>query len=286
MESHHQIREHLEATCSYVDGIFRFNSSNITQQREVEIRDAGALRAPEGIDAILREVSGHHSIEVMKREIRRFVDSIPCGGVILDVGAGWGWQWIGISTYRPDLLVCMLDFSEQSLLTAKKVLRNESPKSILYINGSAEDLKFEDESINGYWSVQTLQHVDDFNKAISEAYRVLIGGSPFASYSLNIQPIIRFLYKKLGRRYVIDGEYAEGINLSRASSHQLAFIKHVFGPQVYARFTEVLFSPEVFFKFPGRHNSVVGKIDNLLSGNSMLARSFARQCSFHAVKKI
>ena len=284
MESQHQIREHLSATSSCVDGIYRFNSSNMAQQREIEIRDSGALSAPEGIDAILRKVSDHHSVEVMKREIRRFVDSIPCGGVILDVGAGWGWQWIGMSAYRPDLLVCMLDFSEQSLQTARKVLRNESPESILYINGSATDLKFKTESINGYWSVQTLQHVDDFNKAISEAHRVLISGSPFASYSLNTQPIIRFLYKKLGRRYVIDGEYAEGINLSRASSDQLAFIQHVFGPEVYARFTEVVFSPEIFLKFPGRHKSIIGKIDNLLSGNSMLARCFARQCSFHAVK--
>jgi SAM-dependent methyltransferase len=286
VENHDKFCEHLKAISSFVDGIYRINSSALTQQREVEIRDAEALKSPEGIEALLREVSGHHSIEVMKREIKKFIDSIPYGGIILDVGAGWGWQWVGISTYRPDLLLCFLDFSEQSLLTARKVLSNESSRSILYINGSATDLKFESESINGYWSVQTLQHVNDFNKAISEAHRVLIGGSPFASYSLNTQPIIRFLYRFLGRKYVIDGEYVEGINLSRASSGQRAYIEYIFGTEVDTRFTEVLFSPEILLKFPGRHKSIIGKIDNLLSGNSMLARSFARQCSFHTLKKI
>jgi ubiquinone/menaquinone biosynthesis C-methylase UbiE len=267
------------------DGIYDFHETSLSQHREVGIRDAGALSAPDDIDALMRLVSHHHSVEVMKCEIRKFIDSVPFGGIILDVGVGWGWHWLGLSVYRPDLLVCVLDFSLQSLVRAKKVLAKESPNSFVYVCGNALNLKFENESMSGYWSVQTLQHVDSFETAISEAHRVLVGGSQFVSYSLNTQPIVRSLYNVLGRSYVVNGEYSEGINLSRASTDQFAVVERIFGARVEARYSEILFSPEILLNFPGRQNSLLGKIDNLLTGNSVFSRNFARQCSFHATKK-
>ena len=148
------------------------------------------------------------------------------------------------------------------------MLNKESSSSFVYVCGNALNLKFESESINGYWSVQTLQHVDSFNSAISEAHRVLVHGSQFTSYSLNTQPSVRSLYNVLGRSYVVNGEFSEGINLSRASKDQLTMVQQIFGAPVEARYSEILFSPEILLNFPGRQNSFLGKIDNLLTGNS------------------
>jgi ubiquinone/menaquinone biosynthesis C-methylase UbiE len=284
MENHLKFRNHLRLISDENDEIYNFHERSLSQHREVEIRDAGALSAPDDIDALMRLVSHHHSVEVMKCEIRKFIDSVPFGGIILDVGVGWGWHWLGLSVYRPDLLVCVLDFSLQSLVRAKKVLAKESSNSFIYVCGNALNLKFESESINGYWSVQTLQHVDSFETAITEAHRVLVDGSQFVSYSLNTQPVIRSLYNVLGRSYVINGEYSEGINLSRASTEQFAVVERVFGAPVEARYSEILFSPEILLNFPGRQKSLLGKIDNLLTGNSFFSRNFARQCSYHALK--
>jgi len=284
VENQHKFRDHLRSVSDLSDGIYRWQEQSSLQLREVEIRDTGALSAPDEIDALMRLVSRHHSVEVMKCEIYKFIDSVPYGGIILDVGAGWGWHWIGISNYRPDLLVCVLDFSIQSLLRAKNVLAKESPDSLIYVCGDAHDLKFESESINGYWSVQTLQHVGSFQTAIREAHRVLVHGSQFASYSLNTQPVVRYLYKVLGRSYVVNGEYSEGINLSRASTDQFIVVQQIFGTPVEVRYSEILFSPEILLNFSGRENSLFGKIDNLLTGNSSFSRNFARQCSYHALK--
>ena len=284
MENQHKFRDHLRSVSDLSDGIYRCQEQSLLQLREVEIRDTGALSAPDDIDGLMRLVSHHHSVEVMKCEIRKFIDSVPFGGIILDVGVGWGWHWLGISVYRPDLLVCVLDFSLQSLVRAKKLLTKESSNSFVYVCGNALNLKFESESIDGYWSVQTLQHVDSFETAISEAHRVLVDGSQFVSYSLNTQPVVRSLYNVLGRSYVVNGEYSEGINLSRASKDQLIVIQQIFGTPVEARYSEILFSPEILMDFPGRQNSLFGKIDNFLTGDSFVARNFARQCSYHALK--
>lgn len=267
-----------------LDGIWETSSYSVTQQRELERRDEIALAAPEVVEDLLQLISFHHSIEVMKHEHRLFVDSIPLGGVVLDVGAGWGWHWIGVSKYRPDLVVCILDMSRQNLLRAKHVLRDEVGGSFVYVCGDALNLKIDDQSIDGYWSVQTLQHVPSFIKAVSEAHRVLKDGGVFASYSLNTQPIFKFASKVLRRNYVVDGESSEGVHLRRASEGQRKSISSVFGAEVESRYTEVLFSPEIFINFPGRDGSFWGKLDIALSGRSRIARIFGRQCSFHTVK--
>lgn len=266
------------------DGIWETSSYSVTQQRELERRDEIALAAPEVVEDLLRLISFHHSIGVMKHEHRLFIDSIPFGGVVLDVGAGWGWHWIGLSKYRPDLVVCILDMSRQNLLRAKHVLRDEVGGSFVYVCGDALDLKILDQSIDGYWSVQTLQHVPSFVKAVSEANRVLKDGGVFASYSLNTQPILRFVSKVLRRNYVVDGEFFAGVHLRRASESQRKSISSVFGAEVESRYTEILFSPEIHVNFPGRDRSFWGKLDIALSGKSRIARIFGRQCSFHTVK--
>ncbi len=272
-------------TCSiYKDGIYVSKNFLLDQQNEILTRDKLALKALVDDANVLDIVSKHHSYEVMQYELRKFLDLIPPGGVLVDVGTGFGWHWTELSKYRPDLVLCLLDFSYASLSLARQLLQSKCGNQILFICGDALDLPFADGSIDGYWSVQTLQHVPSWQKAISEAHRVLNANSIFASYSLNHQKFVEWIYNKVNRRYVTDGEYVPGINIVRPNVYQHEIIRQYFGNLVEIRYSEVMYSPELMFTRPGCAGSMLGKIDRYLSGKSFIAESLGRQCSFHAVK--
>jgi ubiquinone/menaquinone biosynthesis C-methylase UbiE len=247
-------------------------------------RDKLAIEALVDNGNVLDIVSKHHSYEVMQYELRKFLDLLPLGGVLVDVGTGFGWHWIELSKHRPDLVLCLLDFSYASLSLAQQLLQGKCGNQILFICGDALDLPFADGSIDGYWSVQTLQHVSSWRKAISEAHRVLKAQSIFASYSLNHQKLIEWIYKRINKRYVTNGEYVSGINIVRSSDNQYEIVGQFFGNLVEVRYSEIIYSPELLFTRPGCAGSMLGKIDRYLSGKSFLAESLGRQCSFHAVK--
>lgn len=266
------------------DGIYVASDSLDVQSVELEIRDRIAKEAPRDFSKLLEEVAHHHSIQVMEDELQKFIDRIPIGGVVVDVGAGWGWHWRGLGKYRPDVIVILVDFSHESLLRAMEVLSGENPESFVYVCGDAQRLHIADESVDGYWSVQTLQHVPDFELAVHEAKRILRPGGQFASYSLSNQPVLRTMAKILKRPYVTDGFFSEGIWLRRASEFQRECIDSIFGSRLEERYSEVLFTPELHLSRPGAAGSLWGRLDRKLTGHSLFARLFARQCSYHIAK--
>ena len=177
------------------NGIYVAGDSLDVRSVELEIRDRIAKEAPRDFSKLLEEVAHHHSIQVMEEELQKFIDRIPIGGVVVDVGAGWGWHWCGLGKYRSDVVVILVDFSHESLLRAMEVLSGENPESFVYVCGDAQRLHIADESVDGYWSVQTLQHVPDFELAVQEAKRILRPDGQFASYSLSNQPVLRTIVK-------------------------------------------------------------------------------------------
>lgn len=266
-------------------GIWESADVQFAQDEELLMREALSSDAPEDFLELIGLIADHHSIEVMKREIKKFIDLIPLNGTVLDVGAGWGWHWLGLSSLRPDITVCILDMSRHSLLRAKKVLNNEVDTTFYFIQGDAQNLRFKNSVFDGYWTVQTLQHVPDFARSVREANRVLKNGAPFANYSLNVQPVFHFISKIIRRNYVIDGTSTEGFHLARASQSQKNYIEQIFQSKVGVRYSEILFKPEVGLKFMGRDGNVIGKIDSKLSGTSQISKVLARQCSYHTFKK-
>jgi ubiquinone/menaquinone biosynthesis C-methylase UbiE len=256
------------------------------QSTEIELRERVAA---DRYDNYLDALSCSHSISVMDHEVDLFLAKIPQGGLILDVGGCWGWHWRRLSETRPDVGVLVIDFVRLNLPHAQKLLGDLVGHQIALMQADATALPFTvNESFSGFdgvWTVQTFQHIPDFEKAVSEACRVLKKGGVFANYSLNIQPPIRWLKCLLGRDYLTKG-WAKGMFwLSRASQEQKACIEDVFDNVVYERWCEILYSPELHFIVPGKVGSMLGKFDALLSNNVGFLGWFARQRSFHCEKR-
>lgn len=263
------------------DGIYGVAPENFSQQKEVAFRES-VTDLPMDF-GYMTEIGRNHSIAVMDREVRRFTAQMPQNARIVDVGGCWGWHWRNLSESRPDIKVFIVDFVRSNLLRAKIVLGSRIDNSIFLVHGDAVSLEFPDNSFDGYWTVQTMQHIPDFNGAISEASRVLKVSGHFANYSLNVQPIIRALSRLSGRPYIVEGNFGEHLFLRRAQPQHCELISSCFNAVVKRRFSEFLFQPNLRLTFTGREESRLGKLDSLLSCSSPLLGSLARQQSFHCV---
>lgn len=263
------------------DGIHGYAFANVEQAIEIELRGRVASTIH---DQPLTMIAKHHSISVMDFEVARFLRLIPFDGRVIDVGGCWGWHWRKLYQMRPDVQVFIVDFVRANLLQARALLGDAINRSIFLIHGDATFLKFPDAVFDGYWSVQTLQHVVRFETAVAEAHRVLKQGGVFASYSLNDQPPIRWLYRVLRRNYVSHGWVEGAYWLARASAQQVRMLEATFAAKVSERWSEILYKPELHASFSGRDGSLAGGLDALLSNDFGFLGFLARQRSFHCRK--
>ena len=98
---------------------------------------------------------------------------------ILEIGAGTG-HWTNFFSAN--------NFSVTSIDIAGKMLEKAKQKNIAgatFIEASAEDLPFENESVDNVVAVTALEFVKNQHKAIEEIYRVLKPGGYFIVGSLN-----------------------------------------------------------------------------------------------------
>ena len=281
-----QLKKALNFCAVDSDGIYAGMAlSSTAQSIEVELRERVAAQH---YDNYLDAIVASHSIPVMDYEVRRFLEAIPQGGLILDIGGCWGWHWRLLAQTRPDVGVLIVDFVRQNLPHARNVLGSLVGKQVALMYADATALPFSiDENFAGFdgiWTVQTFQHIPDFDNAVSEAFRVLKSGGLFANYSLNVQPPIRWLRLLLGKGYLTKGWVEGSFWLARASQDQKRSMATIFGSTVSERWSEILYSPELRFTFPGKQGSVLGKLDAILSNNTGILGWFARQRSFHCQK--
>ncbi|MES2510144.1 MAG: class I SAM-dependent methyltransferase [Pseudomonadota bacterium] len=268
------------------DGIYLGMLGVATEQSaEIQLRERVASVTYENY---LEAVSRSHSIPVMDREVERFLKGMPYGALILDIGGCWGWHWRHLARTRPDVGVLVVDFVRSNLPHARNVLGDLVGQQVGLMHADATNLPFHLDAdfsgFDGVWTVQTFQHIPDFEKATLEAHRVLKKGGRFANYSLNVQPPIRWLRRLLGRGYLTKG-WVEGVFwLARASTEQRDFVQATFGSPVSSRWSEILFSPEFRFTGPGRQGHILGAIDAMLSNGTGFLGWFARQRSFHCEK--
>ena len=266
------------------DGIYFQGISSSSQQHEIERRAEVANSVVPNTN-LLDLISKHHSIPVMDREVRRFISPLPAESWIVDVGGCWGWHWRDLYKVRPDIKIVIVDLVKENLEKAKSLLGSQLGKSIFLVCGDALSLPFSDGAFNGYWSVQTLQHIEKFYGAIEEAYRVLANDGRFATYSLNHSPIQRFTLRILGKSYHKEGYWSEqGYYLKRASPEQKLVISDVFQQAVESRFSEIIFAPEFGACSSGRAESLFGSLDASLTNKLGFLKNFARQESFHTQK--
>lgn len=236
-------------------------------------------------DNYLSAISKSHSIPVMDYEVRYFLSNLPINSQVLDLGGCWGWHWRDIKSIRPDINVLILDFVRTNLLHAKRVLGRLIGDQIELMHGDATKLPTEfHKFFDGVWTVQTFQHIPSFEQAVLEAYSALKPSGKFCCYSLNTQFPIQFISKVIGKKYHVHGTVEGFYYLSRASQEQRNIIENIFQGTAVERLSEILFSPEIFFDLPGRENSLLGRLDSILSNNLGLMSWFARQKSFHIYK--
>ncbi len=264
------------------DGIFGSANVSVLQGTEHQFRETLAqawLKA--AVPSYLDEVSKHHSIPVMDREVERFVSGIPNEGIILDVGGCWGWHWRRLTDMRPDIRVVIVDFVRSNLLHAMKILDNNVRNNIHFVHADAVSLEFPSNTFDGYWSVQALQHIPDLHKALKEAKRVLKPTGVFVDYSLNDCLLARLVYRIMRKQYVVEGMVRDSFFLRRMTDKTLRIYSEVFSTPPKTRYSEIIFKPEFRFAGPGREDSFLGKIDCWLSGSNKMLLLVARQRSTH-----
>ena len=126
---------------------------------------------------------------------------------------------------------------------------NQINKNIYLVHGDATSLVFEDNTFDGYWSVQVLQHIPSFVKAIEEAKRVLKPSGILANYSLNFEYLIEKVYRLFGKKYHVEGMMTDVFYLSRSSDKQKSIIASIFSNSIETRYTEILFHPDFRTQF-------------------------------------
>jgi ubiquinone/menaquinone biosynthesis C-methylase UbiE len=268
---------------SYNSKTFIFGNvknSNFYQKKEFTNRKKLAIMSKK---KFLNYIANHHSIPVMDKEVNIFLKNIPTNSIICDIGGGWGWHWRNIKHQRPDVKVIIIDFIYENLLIAKKILKNNINKQIFLINDDCCKLKLKKKIFEAVWTVQTLQHIPKFSKVVKVIYNLLKTNGVFYNYNFNLNYIIKIIFKIFNKKYLEKG-YSENFYLERSCLKQKKIIEKIFKTQVFTRYTELLFHPELKLK-TGSKNNFIGKIDSNLSGDLIFKKLFARQECFY-VKKI
>ena len=186
---------------------------------------------------------------------------------------------------RPDLTIVILDLIRENLVHAQKILiEGISKERVFLVHGNACSLQFDAQTFDGVWSVQTTQHIPDYNTVCSEIYRVLKSKGVYWDYGLNNAAVIRVIYKLFQRNYHVIGKVAGAFFLRRINKEVLDCVEQVFNHSVNVRYSELLFTPDLGYRLGASENSMLGHLDSYLSGKSIVGKLIARQCSFHVKK--
>lgn len=140
-------------------------------------------------DLIVNEAS---SIVVSGKLKEEFINVIPEGGKILEVGSGPGNQAMKILQYRPDLKIIASDFSSEMLSLGKKkyqelILKDEHIRRVQprlsFVQADAMDLsQFDSETFDGIYSVAAIKHFPDPIRGLHECSRILQKGGRMFFY--------------------------------------------------------------------------------------------------------
>jgi ubiquinone/menaquinone biosynthesis C-methylase UbiE len=269
------------------DGIYSAPMPSFAASQETEKKLRESI-AQQQYNNYLGAISKSHSIPVMDYEVDRFLAKMPPGALILDVGGCWGWHWRRLAEKRPDVGVLIIDFVRSNLSHAKNILGPLLGNQVVLMHADATALPFpEGKGANGFdgvWTVQVYQHIPDFSLACIEAHRVLKPGGWFVNYSLHITPVNRFVFSLFNKNFHIEGMLSGQYYLARASNRQMETVKEIFG-NVFNRYTECLFHPDLKMAFSGKAGNLVGYFDRLLGNIPWLGKWFARQRSFESIKE-
>jgi ubiquinone/menaquinone biosynthesis C-methylase UbiE len=112
--------------------------------------------------------------EVLWEEIAA---GLPEDERILDVGCGGGQIAVDIARSRPFAAITGVDLSEDQIRRAQaRVTQAKVTGRVSFMQGSALDLPFPDESFDVVLSIASIKHWSDQARGLSECIRVLVPG--------------------------------------------------------------------------------------------------------------
>ena len=234
--------------------IYKKNINSLYQNKEFIIRKKIAKK---NYQNYLNEISLHHSINVMDKEVEKFINLLPKKSIICDIGGSWGWHWRNVSVIRPDIKIIIVDFIFENLLIAKKILNDKVNKQIFLINDDCCNFYIKNNFFDGIWSVQTLQHVPNYNKVYKNIYNQLKNGAYFYNCNLNINYLINFIYSILNKKYLIKG-YNNNYYLERSNKKQKKILEKIFKNKSITIYSELLFHPDLKI-YTGSKKNFFGK---------------------------
>ncbi len=143
--------------------------------------------------SLYERIVGEATSIVFWRELKeRFLDFIPEGGRILEIGSGPGFQALKILQHRRDLEIIASDFSAEMISLGKKnyqelILQDQHisrvQSHLSFVQADAMDLShFDSETFDGIYSVGAIKHFPDRIRGLNECIRILKpGGKIFFS---------------------------------------------------------------------------------------------------------
>jgi len=264
------------------DNIYTYDFKNSSQNVEVTHR---SNVSEEKFDDYFEHIGHYHSVPVMVEQVKNYLKHIPKDGIVLDVGGGWGWHWSEALKERVDVKVIILDLVCPNFFHTKKILKEMIGVNVFLVHGDATELPFEAESFDGFWSVQAIQHIPNFELSLEQAMKVLKPGGIFRNYSFNDQLLHKWYYQLRGRKYVIEGNDGDVFFLRRGSARQDKVYRKVFKKEAKRFYSELFFQPDLRLAFCGQKSSFLGKVDAFFSKLRLPFVSwFARQICFEVRK--
>lgn len=126
------------------------------------------------------------TIILSKNLKENFLDFIPKGGTILEIGCGPGHQAMKILQDRHDVEIIASDMSSEMISYGKKkyqklILRDEQiekvQSNLSFVQADAMDLsQFGSETFDGIYSVAAIKHFPDRIRGLNECIRILKPG--------------------------------------------------------------------------------------------------------------
>lgn len=252
-----------------VDGIPVFVSANELQSIEYRVREEVAREwLGKSEREVLHKLGKHHNLGVMEARALSFAGRIK-EGCIVDIGAGWGWQW---RSHHGPCHVVAVDFSLTGCRLARSTfLRNNSFVHVVCADASRLPLR----AASGIWSVQAFQHFPpQVMSVVLQECRRLAKPSGLKAEIVNQHPVVfvKVIYALFRRPYVVCGTDGRFF-LHRRKAGELRDLFQPIARGLEIDYSELFFHPDVLLRW----NRLYPRALEAALEKSGLGRGLARQ---------